>query len=93
MDTPNLPPPLDPRERPILESLRQLRDQLTLLKQDRTTYVKSSDVMPLYDKVVEQVRLLTEIREDKPTEDNQGLMTTYTNILYLLTMCAQLIEY
>ncbi|EPE36833.1 hypothetical protein GLAREA_08996 [Glarea lozoyensis ATCC 20868] len=71
MDTPNLPPPLDPREQPVLQSLRVLRDQLTLLKQDRTTYVKSSDVMPLYDKVVEQVKLLNEIRADKPTEDNQ----------------------
>ncbi|KAH8685508.1 hypothetical protein BGZ60DRAFT_395341 [Tricladium varicosporioides] len=70
-DTPNLPPPLDPREKPILDSLTRIRDQLTLLKQDRTTYVKSSDVMPLYEKVVEQVRQLNEIRADKPQEDNQ----------------------
>jgi len=54
-----------------LESLERIRDELTLLKQDRSTYVKSSDVMVLYDKVVEQVRLLNEIRADKPTEDNR----------------------
>lgn len=71
-DTPNLPPPLDAREQPILDSLKRLRDELTLLKQDRTTYVKSSDVMPLYERVVEQVQKLNEIRADKPAEDNQG---------------------
>ncbi|KAH6674628.1 hypothetical protein B0J14DRAFT_511672 [Halenospora varia] len=70
-DTPNLPPPLDPREKPILDSLTRIRDQLMLLKQDRTTYVKSSDVMQLYEKVVEQVRQLNEIRADKPHQDNQ----------------------
>lgn len=66
-----MPLPLDPAERPILEKLILIRDELTLLKQDRTTYVKSSDVMALYEKVHEQVRLLTEIRTAKPLEQNQ----------------------
>ncbi|CAG8959695.1 hypothetical protein HYFRA_00001601 [Hymenoscyphus fraxineus] len=70
-DTPTLPPPLDPREQAVLDNLRELRDQLNLLKQDRTTYVKSSDVMPLYEKVVAQVKVLNELRADKPDEDNQ----------------------
>ncbi|KAG0652120.1 hypothetical protein D0Z07_0985 [Hyphodiscus hymeniophilus] len=70
-DTPSYPIPLDSREQPILENLQRIRDELTLLKQDRSTYVKSSDVMVLYDKVVEQVRLLNEIRVDKPKEDNR----------------------
>jgi hypothetical protein len=56
----------------MLESLQRIRDELTLLKTDRTTYVKSSDVLPLYDKVVDQVKLLNEIRIDKPQETNQG---------------------
>jgi len=71
-DTPNLPPPLDSREEPILKSLLRIRDELTVLKQDRSQYVKSSDVLPLYERVVEQVRLLNDIRVDKPQEDNQG---------------------
>jgi hypothetical protein len=79
-DTPNLPPPLDAREQPILDSLKRLRDDLTLLKQDRTTYVKSSDVMPLYERVVEQVQKLNEIRADKPAEDNQGPSQTAARI-------------
>ncbi|TVY15353.1 UPF0662 protein, partial [Lachnellula arida] len=70
-DTPTFPL-LDTREQPILDSLQRLRDELTLLKQDRTTYIKSSDVMPLYEKVVEQVRLLNELRADKPEELSQS---------------------
>ncbi|KUJ12137.1 uncharacterized protein LY89DRAFT_624592 [Mollisia scopiformis] len=70
-DTPTLPLPLDPREQPILDSLLRIRDELTLLKQDRSTYVKSSDVMALYDRTVDQVRDLNEIRTDKPQEDNR----------------------
>lgn len=70
-DTPTLPLPLDAREQPILDSLLRIRDELTLLKQDRSTYVKSSDVMALYDRTVDQVRDLNEIRLDKPQESNQ----------------------
>jgi len=75
-DTPTLPPPVDAREQPILDSLKRIRDELTLLKQDRTTYVKSSDVMPLYEKVVDQVRLLNEIRAERPEDENQGPFLT-----------------
>ncbi|KAG9239597.1 hypothetical protein BJ875DRAFT_365306 [Amylocarpus encephaloides] len=70
-DTPNLPAPLDSREQHILENLQQLRAALNLLKQDRTTYVKSSDVMPLHEQVLVEVKKLADIRADKPTEDNQ----------------------
>jgi len=71
-DTPNLPLSLDPREQPILESLTTIREDLTRLKQDRTTYIKSSDVLDLYDRVVKQVQQLNEIRADKPQEQNRG---------------------
>ncbi|KAE8452988.1 hypothetical protein EG329_012175 [Mollisiaceae sp. DMI_Dod_QoI] len=70
-DTPTIPLPLDPREQPILDSLMRIRDELTLLKQDRSTYVKSSDVMALYDRTVDQVKHLYEIRTDKLQEDNR----------------------
>ena len=73
MDTPNLPLPLDAREQPILDALMRIRDELTLLKLDRSSYVKSSDVIPLYDRVVDQVKLLNEIRTtEKPEKENQG---------------------
>ena len=71
-DTPNLPLSLDPREQPILESLTKIREDLTRLKQDRTTYIKSSDVLDLYDRVVKQVQDLNEVRADKPQEQNRG---------------------
>ena len=70
-DTPTLPL-LDPREQPILDNLKRLRDELTLLQHDRKNYVKSSDVVGIYNRTVDQVKLLNEIRADKPQEDNQG---------------------
>jgi len=72
-DTPSMPLPLDSREQPVLDRLLQIRDELTLLKRDRSSYVKSSDVMALYDKTVEQVQVLNDIRIDKPQEQNLGV--------------------
>lgn len=73
-DSPSLTIPLDPKERPILDRLLATRDKLSLLKQDRSTYIKSHDVLDLYEQVIEQVHLLNTIREDhdKPLEQNRG---------------------
>jgi hypothetical protein len=64
--------PLDPKEQPILDKLQSIRTELELLKRDRSTYVKSQDVLNLYDQVIEQVIVLNEIRETKRLEQNKG---------------------
>lgn len=73
-DSPAVQAALDPQEEPILNSILSLRDQLLLLKQDKSTYIKSQDVLGLYDHVVEQVHLLNLIRKEhgKPLEQNRG---------------------
>lgn len=73
-DSPAVRIPLDPREQPILDSLLLIRDQLSLLKQDKSTYIKSKDVLDLYDQVVDQVHTLNVIREQHgtPSEQNRG---------------------
>jgi ABC-type sulfate transport system substrate-binding protein len=71
-DTPTVQLPIDLREQPVLDQLLAIRASLTLLKQDRSTYVKSSDVILLYDKVTEQVQILNELRSDHPREENRG---------------------
>ncbi|KAF2002660.1 hypothetical protein P154DRAFT_618390 [Amniculicola lignicola CBS 123094] len=63
--------PLDPKEQPILDKLLSIRTNLELLKQDRSTYVKSQDVIDLYSKVIEQVVILNEIRTTKRLEQNR----------------------
>lgn len=65
--------PLDPKEQPILDRLQSIRTELELLKRDRSTYVKSQDVLKLYDQVIEQVIILNEIRETKRLEQNKGM--------------------
>lgn len=73
-DSPAVRAPLDPKEQPILDSLLHIRDDLTLLKQDKSTYIKSKDVLHLYAEVTKQVQLLNDIREShgKQFEQNRG---------------------
>ncbi|KAI5858193.1 hypothetical protein GGS23DRAFT_587020 [Durotheca rogersii] len=71
METPKIPAPKDDGERRVLEKLVAIRDQLQLRKSDRTTYVRTQDVMVLYDQTIEQVKILNEIRRGKPVEENQ----------------------
>lgn len=74
-DSPAFQAPLDPKEQPILDRVLHLRDELSLLKQDKSTYVKSHDVIVLYDQLIEQVHSLNIVREehDKSLEQNRGL--------------------
>ena len=87
-DSPAVQAPLDPKEQPILERVLQLRDHLSLLKQDKSTYIKSHDVIALYDQVIEQVHSLNIIREDhgKPLEQNRGLLLLSVASVYQFRM-------
>ena len=64
MDTPAVPLPRDAREREILDKLVIIRDKLLLLKQDRTTYIRSQDVLPLYEETLEEVKKLNSVRKE-----------------------------
>lgn len=65
MDSPAVPVPLDPREQPILERLLRTRDALLLLKQDKSSYIKSRDVLPLYEEVTQEVEKLNAARKEQ----------------------------
>lgn len=70
-DSPHYTAPVDTQEQPILDKLLSVRDKLLLLKQDKTQYVKSKDVVAYYDEVIEQVHNLNDIRKDKRNEQNR----------------------
>jgi hypothetical protein len=73
MDTPAVPLPEDAREREVLDRLVLVRDQLLLLKRDRTTYIRSQDIIPLHDEAIKQVKALNAIRaETGNKEENRG---------------------
>lgn len=61
--------PKDERERHILDNLTVIRDNLLLLKRDRTKYIRTQDVMELYDQLVGQVKELNEIRKGEHREN------------------------
>lgn len=73
-DSPAVQAPLDPREQPILDTILVIRDKLSLLKQDKSKYIKSQDVLGLYEEVIDQVHQLNVIRQEysKPLEQNRG---------------------
>ncbi|KAL2021799.1 hypothetical protein VTK56DRAFT_6573 [Thermocarpiscus australiensis] len=71
METPAVPMPKDERERRILDKLTAIRDKLLLLKMDRTNYIRSRDVMAMYDQLVQQVKELNEIRKGEHKGENR----------------------
>ncbi|KAI1283933.1 hypothetical protein F5Y07DRAFT_348110 [Xylaria sp. FL0933] len=71
METPKFPPPQDEGEKQVLEKLVDIQDRLLLRKLDRTTYVRSQDVMTLYEETTHQVKRLNEIRKGKTVEENR----------------------
>ena len=53
-----------------LPEAKEIRNQLVLLKTDRSTYLRSQEVIPLYDETIEQVNQLDEnlgFAEGSPT--------------------------
>jgi hypothetical protein len=71
-DSPRLSLPIDPEERPIEAALLRIRNGLELLKADKSNYVKSEDVMKMYEEVIVQVNALNKLRENKRDEQNRG---------------------
>ncbi|RYO92310.1 hypothetical protein DL766_001905 [Monosporascus sp. MC13-8B] len=71
MDTPKIPAPKDEGEKEILDNMINIRDELQLRKLDRSTYVRTQDVMVLYDRTIDQVKRLNEIRHGKAAEENR----------------------
>lgn len=72
-DSPAVRIPIDPQEQPILDHLLGIRTQLELLRADKSTYVKSEDVIRLYCSVIEQVECVNNVRTHKRLEQNRGL--------------------
>ncbi|KIW46484.1 uncharacterized protein PV06_02154 [Exophiala oligosperma] len=84
-DSPITNAPVGPQEKPILDKLILVRDKLLLLKQDKSTYVKSSDVIPLYDQVIEQVSILNDVRGPEHLVQNR-VDTVLDDCLQLISL-------
>lgn len=72
-NTPSLFPPLNFQEQNILVDLQHIQEELTLLKQDRSKYIKLLDVQLLYDKTIQQVQLLNNVRAMSSKEHDKVL--------------------
>jgi hypothetical protein len=79
-DSPAQRIPLDPEEQPILDSLLGIRNRLELLKQDKTCFFKSEDVIQLYDDTIVQVHAINDIRTNKREEQNRGMLLSLGHV-------------
>lgn len=86
MDSPAPPGPVDPQEQPILEELLRIRDSLLLLRQDKSSYIKTRDVLPYYEAVIAQVEKLNAARK------GQDRRLVHNRLDYVLDDCFQLIS-
>lgn len=57
-------------ELPILEAFINIRNRLTALKMDTTRFIKSQDVMAIYNSVVKQVTKLNSIRDEQISQSS-----------------------
>lgn len=75
-------------EQSVLEKLIQLRQRLQLLNKDRTKYIRSQDVLAIYDSLIDQVQKLNTIRQDSVHQDEQNrLDTVLDDVFQLLSLC------
>ncbi|KAG0158827.1 hypothetical protein PDIDSM_6347 [Penicillium digitatum] len=86
MESPAILVPLDPREQPILENLLRTRDALLLIKRDKSSYIKSRDILPLYEEVIAEVEKLNSVRKE------QDRRLVHNRLDYILDDCFQLIS-
>src|ERR1700733_11513690 len=75
-------------EQPVLEKLIQLRQRLQLFNKDRTKYIKSQDVLSVYESLIDQVQKLNNIRQHpvRHDEDNR-LDVVLDDVFQLLSLC------
>ncbi|KAK9237959.1 hypothetical protein V1525DRAFT_450087 [Lipomyces kononenkoae] len=75
-------------EQPILQKLIAIRTRLTTLKQDRSTYLKSSDINNVYEQIIDEVRKINHIREDPSLHDEQNRVdVVLDDVFQLLSLC------
>lgn len=75
-------------EQPVLENLIQLGQRLQLLNKDRTKYIKSQDVLEIYDSLIEEVQKLNNIRHEHVHQDKLNrLDTVLDDVFQLLSLC------
>jgi hypothetical protein len=76
-------------EQPVLEKLITLRQRLQLLNKDRTKYIRSQDVLAIYESLIDQVQRLNAIRrqEGNTADDQNRLDTVLDDVFQLLSLC------
>ncbi|KAG2225746.1 hypothetical protein INT45_011414 [Circinella minor] len=88
-----MPNRIPPEEQAVLEQLLSVKNRLTALKRDRSSYLRTQDIVPLKEEVDQQVEKLNEIRgnelfsEDHPTNRTDDVLDEVCQLLSLSFLC------
>ncbi|EEB05057.1 fungal protein [Schizosaccharomyces japonicus yFS275] len=63
--------PVPIEDQSVLEKLIGIRQQLSVLKHDRSRYIDKNDVFKIYHQLVEQMNVLQSIRKEQPERHNR----------------------
>ncbi|KAI8374242.1 uncharacterized protein BYT42DRAFT_599321 [Radiomyces spectabilis] len=85
-----MPHSVPSEELPILERLLAIRNRLSALKRDRSTYLKADDIMPIKEEVTQEINNLTEVRGGIMVHEKQALNRTddvMDEVCQMLSLC------
>jgi hypothetical protein len=77
--------PLEPKEQPILDALFRIRNQLELMRTDKSCFIKASAVKELYHDIIPQVHALNDLRAgslEQQIQQTQGQFRHYGKMDY-----------
>lgn len=75
-------------EQEILDALISIRSQLSVLKKNRATYIKSSDVTTIYEELIPQIRKINEIRSNPELKNEHNRLDVVLDDVFQLLSLA-----
>ncbi|VVT58516.1 uncharacterized protein SAPINGB_P006248 [Magnusiomyces paraingens] len=63
---------IPPNEQNIADTLLQIRSELSALKKNRASYIKSTDIAPIHERLIQQIRAINAIRADPSLQHEQN---------------------
>ncbi|KAF5128746.1 hypothetical protein DV495_002957 [Geotrichum candidum] len=75
-------------EEGILQSLINIRSQLSVLKKNRSSYIKSSDVTKIYEELIPQIKKINDIRSNPALQNEHNRLDVVLDDVFQLLSLA-----
>lgn len=77
-------------EKPVLQRLLGIRAKLSVVKRDRSSYLKLEDIMPIRLEIEEEMKALSDVRGGRLLDESRELNRTddiLDEVLQMLSLC------